>query len=628
MRRSCFFALSLFALFLPVSPVTQAQSLVFIPGPLSRFPELLFQSGLRSQVGSTRTEGLLVRPADFLPGSTGSVQNCAIFGPGAAAFGSVSDVNLSISSTSGTQSIPLSCTSAQTNLRATLSCSTSVGGQTQTRDWPLTCPACALGFTANFATGALPANVQDVVISAGTMNQRLNRDGSPSTCANPGTVPPISPSQGVRRFHRYRISSQRDFDQCVTFQLRVDNQTHFMVAYSSFDPSNLQSNYLAAPGSSAVEDAPVNMSVTLRANTAMDVVVHEVDPNSASTNYTLSMDACTRFPLFPPRNLVVENLNDAGTGSLRQALSLVELAPNSTIGFASGLSGQMSLLSTLRLNANVNLVGPGADVLELRRISGTVPVLEVASGVTASIFGLGIAQGQAAGLVNDGTLVAAEVHVRNNVGGGIVNRSGGVLRLRGSAITGNSAALGPALLNSGIAEVVNTTIANNGVTIIGAPGTVVNQGAAAELSLYNTTIAGNFNALVGGSNFSIDNRTGARLVLINSVLANTSQVQIRNFGTMSAATSLSLDGSLPAGNGNLNNTIPVLGTLANNGGRTPTFLPANNSPLRNAGSQVVVAPLYGNPPFVDQRGAPRVQETGVDIGAVEFGDVLFANGFE
>ncbi len=631
MRSFILFAASILWLALLTSAPASAQtpSLEFVPDPVGRFPELLFQSGVRSQVGSIRNDALLVRPLGFLPGTTGSVQNCAITGTGAAAFGSVSDVNLSISSTSGTQSIPLSCTSAQTNLQATLSCSTSINGQAQTRDWPLTCPACALRFTGNVATGALPANVQDIQISAGTMNQRLDRQPPASTCANPGTVPEINPLPGVRRFHRYRISSQRDFDQCVTLQLRVDNETHFMVAYSSFDPSNLQSNFLADPGSSALEDAPVNMSVTLRANTAMDVVVHEVNPNSASTNYTLSMDACTRFPFFPPRNLVVENLNDAGTGSLRQALSQAELAPNSTISFAPGLSGQVSLLSTLRLISDLHIGGPGPDRLELRRISGTVPVLEVASGVTASLSGLAIAQGQAGGLINAGTLVAVDMHVRSNAGGGIINQAGGVMRLRQSAITNNSSALGPAILNSGSMEVVNTTIASNGITIVGTPGTIVNQGANASLRLYNTTIAGNNNVTPGAANFAIDNRTGANLVLINSVVANTSpQGQIRNQGTLSAATSLSLDGSLSAGNGNLNNTNPVLAALANNGGSTPNFLPAANSPLRNAGSQVVLAPLYGNPPFVDQRGAPREQEFGVDIGAVETSDTLLIDGFE
>jgi hypothetical protein len=435
--------------------------------------------------------------------------------------------------------------------------------------------------------------------------------------------------QAVRRFHRYRITSQRDFDQCVTFQLRVDNVTHYMVAYSSFDPGNVQSNFLADPGLSASVDAPVNMSLTLRANATIDVVVHEVEPNSASTNYTLSMDACTRFPTFPPRNIVVENLNDSGPGSLRQALTQVELAPNSTISFAPDLSGQLLLLSTLRLASNVHIVGPGADRLELRRLAGSAPVVEVASGVVASISGVAIAQGQSAGLVNAGTLLATNLHVRNNAGGGIINQAGGVMRLRGSAITGNAGALGPALLNSGTIEVVNTTIAGNTVTIVGTPGTLVNQGAGAELMLYNTTIAGNSNVTPGAANFAIDNRTGARLVLVNTVVANTSaQGQIRNQGTLSASTSVSLDGSLSAGNGNQNNTNPLLSPLANHGGTTPTFMPAGNSPLRNFGSQVVLAPLYGDPPFVDQRGQPRVQESVVDIGAVETSELLLANGFE
>ncbi len=79
-----------------------------------------------------------------------------------------------------------------------------------------------------------------------------------------------------------------------------------------------------------------------------------------------------------------------------------------------------------------------------------------------------------------------------------------------------------------------------------------------------------------------------------------------------------LSGSLPAGatdgGGNLVDTDPQLGTLADNGGATPTRLPQAGSPAIDAGD-----PAFSAPPAVDQRGTgfARVMFGRLDIGAVE-----------
>ncbi len=74
---------------------------------------------------------------------------------------------------------------------------------------------------------------------------------------------------------------------------------------------------------------------------------------------------------------------------------------------------------------------------------------------------------------------------------------------------------------------------------------------------------------------------------------------------------------------------PKLASLANNGGATPTLLPAADSPAIDAGADDDCAET-------DQRGISRPQGAGCDIGAVEraasdngtIGSLLFADGFE
>ena len=63
--------------------------------------------------------------------------------------------------------------------------------------------------------------------------------------------------------------------------------------------------------------------------------------------------------------------------------------------------------------------------------------------------------------------------------------------------------------------------------------------------------------------------------------------------------------------GSMNNTDPKLGPLADNGGPTLTMALLPGSPAIDAGSAV-------GAPATDQRGVPRPQGAGVDIGAFEY----------
>ena len=66
-----------------------------------------------------------------------------------------------------------------------------------------------------------------------------------------------------------------------------------------------------------------------------------------------------------PPTLTVTNLDNAGAGSLRQALLDAEgTAEADTIVFQSGLSGTIELASDLNVrNFSVDIQGPGASVV-------------------------------------------------------------------------------------------------------------------------------------------------------------------------------------------------------------------------------------------------------------------------
>jgi hypothetical protein len=77
------------------------------------------------------------------------------------------------------------------------------------------------------------------------------------------------------------------------------------------------------------------------------------------------------------------------------------------------------------------------------------------------------------------------------------------------------------------------------------------------------------------------------------------------------------------------NATAELGPLQDNGGPTPTHLPAESSPVVDAVPLSDSNGYLGLPQNVDQRGAGRPVRAACDKGAVEVvSDRLFADGFE
>lgn len=217
------------------------------------------------------------------------------------------------------------------------------------------------------------------------------------------------------------------------------------------------------------------------------------------------------------------------------------------------------------------------------------------------------------GLSNSGSCTAENVSVEGNraaCGGGIANQTGATLKLRASTVSGNRAAAGGGLFNGGSATAINATVSGNraegGNTASG--GGIVNRG---ELSIVHATVADNLAAATGGG---IHNES--LLNLVNTLLAG-------NIGgnCTPAAPPNSLGHNLDSDRtcsfstaGDLNGIDPRLDRLAPHGGPTATHGLLLGSPAVDQGRDLRAEGIA-----TDQRGVPRPQGKGVDIGAFETG---------
>lgn len=349
--------------------------------------------------------------------------------------------------------------------------------------------------------------------------------------------------------------------------------------------------------------------------------------------------------------ITVTNTSDSGPGSLRDALSAA--APGDTINFSVASPATITLASTLQINSNVTISGPGASSLA---ISGgnAVTVLSVSSGVTASVSGVTIENGNGSdgGAVfnSGGTLTLTNVALTNNsapfYGAGILNfggtvmvanstlasnssaemggaifNEGGTVTLDSTTVTGNSAPYyGGAFYNAGGAlNLTNSTISNNSSTYYG--GAIWNS-AYGTVTITSSTFAGNSSGQGGGIvNYFYSTATLKNTVFATSTGGNCSSsggVQVSNGYNLSD--DASCVGTFLTASTDLNNTPAQLDPngLQSNGGPTQTLALTSTSPAVDAVPVAACTQSDGTTPLtVDQRGVTRPQGAACDIGAFE-----------
>lgn len=309
----------------------------------------------------------------------------------------------------------------------------------------------------------------------------------------------------------------------------------------------------------------------------------------------------------------VINLNDAGAGSLRDAVAGANGAAGAdVIEFDAAVRGTITLTTgQLTITDDLAVNGPGADQLAIAngggfsRIFGFFAASASLSGV--SITGGSLAAGvlAGAGLVNSGTLTLTSVTVSSNSagsnGGGLYNE--GTLTIVGSTFSGNSAgAAGGGIHNIGTLTILNSTFWENQA----ADGGGVYS--TDTLTVRNSTIASS----TGGRGVSIAGGSG---VVVSTIISGNAGGDVSGTFAGGSINNLVQDfanagGLINGVNANLVGADPLLVTLGYNGGATMTT-------ALNAGSPAIGKGVNPGGLTTDQRGGLFARGATVDIGAYQ-----------
>jgi hypothetical protein len=395
--------------------------------------------------------------------------------------------------------------------------------------------------------------------------------------------------------------------------------------------------------------AEANESLTL-------TLAEQNDPNAQS--YEINPEATAATVTISANDTAVTQLTDSEDdytlleGSFRQALenatSLGENTTNTVTFEDTAASGTLTLVAALpAITQDVNIDGPGANQLSLS--ANNQFRLFTIDGGDITIEGLTLTDGLAPETNLD---AGSGTPTSGSRGGGInISASSSTVNLIDSVIQNSTANNGGAIANSGTLNITGSTITGN--EAVNGGGIVVIDG---QVNVTNSTIAGNSAENGGGLFNSIASLTLTNTTVTNNTATNDDSSGrgggIRNIGgatnlqnTLVAGNTADNDPDIstptefPANSGG-NNLIGdasgangftneeegdivgvaadalLIGSLADNGGTTPTIALLESSPAINAGNSSFSNPFI-DPGDLDQRGLTRIVDV-IDIGSFEF----------
>jgi len=243
--------------------------------------------------------------------------------------------------------------------------------------------------------------------------------------------------------------------------------------------------------------------------------------------------------------------DDADPGSLRWAITQANGDAGSTITFAAGLTGTITLASDLpTVSANTVITGPGsavlaingADAYEQIHVTGSVDVS--VSGLTLTNDDPGVDAAPALEVTGGATFVGTDLVVSNTQfnrsSSGPVHCANSTLTLTDSVITGNAKPIwagAGGTLNNCATTIDRSVVSDN--TSSGAPGLLVSAGT---LHVTASTFSGNLGSTGGGAIFGY----GATITVVDSTISGNTAPHSAALGTNFA--SFTLENSTVTGN--------------------------------------------------------------------------------
>lgn len=306
--------------------------------------------------------------------------------------------------------------------------------------------------------------------------------------------------------------------------------------------------------------------------------------------------------------ITVVNTDDSGTGSLRQAIA--DAGSGDTIVFNLPYPATITLTSgEIVIGKNLTISGLGASNLTISGNNAS-RIFNINKGINVTISWITIANGaeyDGAGIYNRGTLTLVGSVISNNIaqndGGGIYNHyDHGTLDVRESTFIGNSASWGGGIKNqSATATLTNCTFYNNSADYRGGGIDNGRQGGYpySTVNITNCTFSGNPGGGIGNP--------ASTTTATNSIVANsTGQACVFSFAAGST-NNLSTDSTCSPGFTQVTASQIALGTLTG----SPAYFPLNT------GSVAIDTGTNTGCPATDERGMPRPQDGGCDVGSYE-----------
>ena len=344
---------------------------------------------------------------------------------------------------------------------------------------------------------------------------------------------------------------------------------------------------------------------------------------------------------------LVKNTNDAGAGSLRQAILNANSTGGKRITFSKGSGGNTDFSTTqqiislttgeLSITRDVTITAPAVGV---RVLASTNRGFNVNQAVVGTVSMDGIVM-QAGGIILSGmgTTLLKNCMIQNctTADGAAANvGTGTTLHLHRTTLHNNSATThgGGVFVDGGTLILTHATVASNSAAQSG--GGVFIQGAAGSLFSINSTLSDN----IADSDANNTGNGGGIIVsagtarLWNTLVAGNSDLSTTSIRPDLSGTFVSsghnLIGSGTGISGITNGVMgdkagtnaallaPVLSALDLHSGTTVNFVPQTGSPALDSGDAAALSdPIWPADPDRDQRGQFRIYNGTVDIGAVE-----------